>query len=54
MQPQGILELYKSCSVQMINKAKSVVMFSKNTKSERKKEVCDSLHVEKETMNEIY
>jgi len=38
----------------MINKAKSVVLISKNTQVEQKKAVCDRLQVVKETMNERY
>jgi len=38
----------------MINKTKSAVLFSKNTKAIRKREVCDTLQVNKETMNERY
>jgi hypothetical protein len=38
----------------MINKAKSVVLFSKNTKATQRNEVRDTLQVTKETMNERY
>jgi hypothetical protein len=38
----------------MINKAKSAVLFSRNTKATQKIEVCDKLQVNKETMNERY
>jgi hypothetical protein len=38
----------------MINKAKSAVLFSKNTRAAAKRAVCDKLQVEKETMNERY
>jgi hypothetical protein len=53
-QLQDILDLYERCSGQMINKAKSAVLFSKNTRDARRKEVCDTLQVTKETMNERY
>jgi hypothetical protein len=53
-QLQDILNLYERCSGQMINKAKSAVLFSKNTKATQRKEVCDTLQVTKETMNERY
>jgi hypothetical protein len=53
-QLQDILDLYERCSGQMINKAKSVVLFSKNTKAIQRKEVCDTLQVTRETMNERY
>lgn len=42
-QLQNILELYERCSGQMINKAKSTVLFNKNTKDLQRKEVCDKL-----------
>jgi hypothetical protein len=51
---QSILQLYENCSGQVINKAKSAILFSKNTKPAQKKEVCDLLQVTKETMNEKY
>jgi len=38
----------------MINKAKSAVLFSRNTKPQQKKTVCDQLQVTKETMSERY
>lgn len=53
-QLQEILDLYERCSGQMINKAKSAILFSKNTKASRKKEVCDTIQVTKETMSERY
>lgn len=54
VQLQDILDLYESCSGQMINKGKSAVLFSKNTSTQRRKQVCDSLQITKETMNEKY
>jgi len=51
---QDILDLYERCSGQMINKAKSAVLFSKNTKATQKRELCEKLQVTKETMNERY
>ena len=38
----------------MINKSKSVVLFSKNTGAEKRSEVCTRLQITKETMNEKY
>jgi hypothetical protein len=53
-QLQDILDLYESVSGQMINKAKSAVLFSRNTRAQRKEEVCATLQITKETMNERY
>lgn len=53
-QLQDILDLYENCSGQMINKAKSAVVFSCNTKAQQKKFVCDHLQVTKEAMSERY
>ena len=38
----------------MINKAKSVVLFSKNTKQQQRRVVCENVQVFKETMSERY
>jgi hypothetical protein len=38
----------------MINKAKSAVLFSKDTQAAQKREVCEKLQVVKEAMNERY
>lgn len=46
--------MYERCSGQIINKAKSAVLFSKNMKFLQKKEVCDTIQVTKETMSERY
>jgi hypothetical protein len=51
---QTILQLYEDCSGQAINKAKSAILFSQNTKVPQKKIVGDVLQVTKETMNERY
>jgi uncharacterized membrane protein len=51
---QSILQSYEECSGQVINKAKSVILFSKNTQPNQKKKVCDLLQVTKETTNEKY
>lgn len=51
---QTILQLYEDCLGQMINKAKSAILFSQNTKANQKKTVCDMLQVTKETMSERY
>ena len=53
-QPQTILQLYEQCSGQMINKVKSAVLFSKNTKLQQKQVVSKILQVTKETMSERY
>jgi hypothetical protein len=53
-QLRSILELYEQCSGQMINKAKSAILFSTNTKSVQRREVKEILEVQKETMNERY
>lgn len=54
LQLQNILEVYESCSGQMINKGKSAVMFSKNTPAEKRSEVRRTMQIEKETGNEKY
>jgi len=51
---QDILQLYEHCSGQVINKAKSVVLFSSNTNPEHKQVVCDMIQVTKKTMSERY
>jgi hypothetical protein len=51
---RDILDLYECCSGQMINKAKSTVLFSRNTNVHRKAEVCRLLHITRETLNERY
>lgn len=48
---QIIPQLYEGCSGQVINKAKSAILFSKNTKPRQKKVVCELLQVTKEMMN---
>jgi hypothetical protein len=53
-QLKTILQLYEDCLGQMINKAKSAVLFSQNTAAHQKKKVCDLLQVTKETMSEKY
>jgi len=53
-QLQNTLRLYEQCSGQMINKAKSVVLFSKNTKQQQRRVVCENVQVLKETMSERY
>lgn len=53
-QLQVILQLFEDCSEQVINKAKSAVIFIRNTKRQAKKIVCDLLHVTRDTMNEKY
>jgi len=46
--------LYEQCLGQMINKVKSAVFFSKNTKLQQKQVVSNVLQVTKETMSEKY
>jgi hypothetical protein len=53
-QLQRILNLYEECSGQMINKEKSAIMFSSNTRDEKRREVMQELNIQKETMNERY
>ena len=53
-QLQDILDLYECCSGQMINKAKSAVLFSRNTNTHRRADVCALLQISKETLNERY
>ena len=50
----GILDLYEECSGQMINKEKSAIMFSPNTRSDVRESVMRALSIRKETMNERY
>jgi hypothetical protein len=38
----------------MINKEKSAIMFSSNTRDEKRREVMQELNIQKETMNERY
>ena len=52
--PQNILCLYEDCSGQTINKEKSSVMFSKNTKSLEKNQFMASLVITTEAQNEKY
>lgn len=51
---QNILSLYEVCSGQMINKEKSCIMFSKNTKQSIRKEVMRKLNIKTEAMNDKY
>jgi len=53
-QLQTILQLYEQCSGQMINKVKSAVLFSMNTKPQQKQVVSNILQVTKETISERY
>lgn len=53
-QLQRILELYERCSGQMINKVKSAVSFSKNTKDSDRGVVRYTMNVTRETKNEKY
>jgi hypothetical protein len=51
---QGILDLYVECSGQVINKEKSAIMFSKNTRNESKVAVMQRLGIARESFNEKY
>jgi hypothetical protein len=51
---QEILSLYEELSGQMINKDKSVVMFSPNTSNSKRNEVMQALQINRQTMNERY
>jgi hypothetical protein len=51
---QNILSLYEDCSGQTINKNKSSVMFSKNTKNAEKSQVMSVLNISTEAYNEKY
>jgi hypothetical protein len=53
-QLQSILQLYEECSGQVVNKDKSAAMFSMNTTHTKRREVMQSLQIQKETMNERY
>ncbi|GJN25307.1 hypothetical protein PR202_gb13118 [Eleusine coracana subsp. coracana] len=46
--------MYEECSGQMINKEKSSVMFSRNTKEEVKSAVMNKMGITAEVMNEKY
>lgn len=50
----SILDLYERCSGQVINKTKSVVMFSVNAAQNQREEVMTALEIERETMNDKY
>ncbi|WVZ70076.1 hypothetical protein U9M48_018774 [Paspalum notatum var. saurae] len=54
MQLQSILDMYESCSGQVINREKSAVMFSKNTGDAYRVVVKRAMHIEKEIVNERY
>jgi hypothetical protein len=51
---QSILQLYEECSEQMINKAKSAILFSRNIQVVQRKRECELLQITKETMSEKY
>jgi hypothetical protein len=53
-QLRRILHAYQECSGQTINKQKSAIMFSANTRETKKGEVMQILEIQKETMNERY
>jgi hypothetical protein len=53
-QLQSVLSLYENCSGQMINKDKSSVMFSKNTREEDKVVMLSALQINSEARNEKY
>jgi hypothetical protein len=49
-----ILEIYESCSGQMINKEKSSILYSRNTKQWQKDEVRKALHISVEGLASKY
>lgn len=51
---QHVLQLYEDCSGQMINKDKSSVLFSRNTKNEEKKAFLAALQVSQEARTDKY
>jgi hypothetical protein len=51
---QNILTLYEECSGQMINKKKSAIMFTPNTREADREKVMQTLHIQKTTMNGKY
>lgn len=51
---QSILQLYESVSGQTINKEKSAILFSSNTRDCRRAEVKLAIQISKETMNDRY
>lgn len=53
-QLQGTPQLYELPSGQMINNDESAVIFSKNTRDQKRSEVMQMLHITKETQNEKY
>lgn len=54
MQLQRILQLYERVTGQTINKEKSAVLFSANTKERNRLQVKQTLHIVKEAMNDRY
>lgn len=52
MHLQDLLGLYEQCSGRMINKLKSAVLFSSNTRANHRTDVMEVLEIERETMNE--
>ncbi|BAT09242.1 Os09g0545250, partial [Oryza sativa Japonica Group] len=51
---QNVLNLYESCSGQIVNKDKSSIMFSKNTSQADRKMVMEILDISTEARNEKY
>jgi hypothetical protein len=51
---QEILNLYEECSGQMINRDKSAIMFSTNTRENDRANVMQALNIQKVTMNDRY
>ena len=51
---KGILDTYEVYSGQMINKAKTAIFFSPNTRSDVKSRITTSLCISTVTMNEQY
>jgi hypothetical protein len=51
---QNMLNLYEACSGQMINKEKSVIMFSPNTGENDRNHVMQVLNIQRQPMNDQY
>jgi hypothetical protein len=51
---QHVLQLYEACSGQMINKEKSSILFSKNTRPQDRTQFMEILDLSQEAMNARY